>query len=88
MKTAALDTAAEAYVGTVNTWIGASDLVTEGTFLWDDGSALLFTNWHTGEPNAGGSGATYQEKKYCSDGFRIGVEPVNTENGLTSSVGW
>jgi hypothetical protein len=27
-------------------------------------------------------------KKYCSDGFRIGVEPVNTEYGLISSVGW
>jgi hypothetical protein len=61
LKTAALDTAAEAFIGAANTWIGANDMATEGTFLWDDGSALVFTNWHTGEPNSGGTGATYQE---------------------------
>ena len=71
LKTAAVDTAAEAYVGTVNTWIGASDLVTEGTFLWDDGSALVFTNWHAGEPNSGGTGATYQEDCVIIAGARV-----------------
>lgn len=71
LKTAALDTAAEAMIGMTNTWIGASDLATEGTFLWDDGSALVFTNWHTGEPNAGGPNATYQEDCVIIAGARV-----------------
>ena len=71
LKTAALDTAAEAMIGTTNTWIGASDLATEGTFLWDDGSALAFTNWHAGEPNAGGPDATYQEDCVIIAGARV-----------------
>ena len=61
VKTAALDTFAETFVGTTNTWIGLSDRATEGTFIWDDGSALVFSNWATGEPNSGGLDATYQE---------------------------
>jgi hypothetical protein len=61
LKTAALDTFAEQLVGTTNTWIGLSDRATEGTFVWDDGSALAFSNWAAGEPNSGGLDATYQE---------------------------
>jgi hypothetical protein len=71
LKSAALDTAAEALIGTTNTWIGASDLVTEGTFRWDDGSALVFANWHTGEPNSGGLNATYQEDCVIIAGARV-----------------
>ncbi len=70
-KTAALDTFAEQFVGTTNTWIGGSDLVTEGTFLWDDGTPFSFTNWHMGEPNAGGTGATYQEDCVIIAGSRV-----------------
>ncbi|HSD91110.1 MAG TPA: C-type lectin domain-containing protein [Kofleriaceae bacterium] len=71
LKTAALDTAAEALIGAANTWIGANDMATEGTFVWDDGSALVFTNWHTGEPNSGGTGATYQEDCVIIAGARV-----------------
>lgn len=71
LKTSALDVAAEALVGTTNTWIGASDLATEGTFVWDDGGALSFTNWHAGEPNSGGAGATYQEDCVIIAGARV-----------------
>lgn len=74
LKNAQMDAAAEAFIGTANTWIGASDLVTEGTFLWDDGSALLYTNWHTGEPNSGGTGATYQEDCVIIAGARVGKQ--------------
>ncbi len=32
-------------------WIGLSDLRTEGTFVWADGTALDYNNWNAGEPN-------------------------------------
>lgn len=71
LKTATLDTFAEQFVGTTNTWIGATDMVTEMTFLWDDGTPLVFTNWHAGEPNSGGTGATYQEDCVIIAGARV-----------------
>lgn len=38
---------------TASVYIGATDAVTEGTFLWQDGSAVTYTNWRTGEPSNG-----------------------------------
>jgi hypothetical protein len=35
-------------------WLGATDLVAEGTFLWPDGSALAYDNFRSGVPNNGG----------------------------------
>jgi large repetitive protein len=32
-------------------WIGYTDRVTEGTWLWEDGSTATFTNWNAGEPS-------------------------------------
>jgi hypothetical protein len=43
-------------VGVTNTWIGANDITTEGTFLWADATPLAYTNWNDGEPNNGGGG--------------------------------
>ena len=39
----------------VNTdsFIGATDAVTEGTFLWEDGTPLTYMNFRAGEPNNG-----------------------------------
>jgi hypothetical protein len=59
LKSAALDAFAETFVGTTDTWIGLSDRATEGTFVWDDNTALAYTNWGAGEPNNGGG--MYQE---------------------------
>ena len=41
--------------GTVDVFIGGSDEVTEGTFVWDDGTPFQLTNWNAGEPNNGGA---------------------------------
>src|SRR5262245_46905363 len=32
-------------------WIGLTDEVAEGTFLWDSGEPVTFTGWCAGEPN-------------------------------------
>lgn len=71
LKTAAVDTFAEAFIGAVDTWIGGNDIATEMAFVWDDGTAFSFTNWHTGEPNSGGTGATYQEDCVIIAGSRV-----------------
>lgn len=34
-----------------NIWIGASDIASEGNWVWTDGSQLTYTNWNSGEPN-------------------------------------
>lgn len=59
LKDAQLDTFAESFIGTVDTWIGGNDLVTENSFVWEDGTAFSFTNWAMGEPNNAGN--SYQE---------------------------
>ena len=37
-------------------WIGFSDGGIEGTFAWNDGSEVDYTNWIGGEPNDWGTG--------------------------------
>lgn len=69
LKTAALDTFAETFIGDLDTWIGANDIVTETTFLWEDGTALVFTNWATGEPN--NANGTFQEDCAIIAGARV-----------------
>jgi len=32
-------------------WTGLNDRDSEGDFVWEDGTALDYTNWHDGEPN-------------------------------------
>ncbi|HSN24865.1 MAG TPA: lectin-like protein [Kofleriaceae bacterium] len=70
---AQLDAAAETFVGSANTFIGLTDRAVEGTFVWDDGTPLGYSNWHTGEPNNGGSGG-YQEDCAIIAGARVGAQ--------------
>ena len=58
---------------TASAFIGATDLIIEGTFQWPNGSALTYTNWRSGEPNNGGPMATYQEDCVVIQGMLGGV---------------
>jgi len=49
--------AAQAYAADATVpdyWIGATDVATEGTFVWSTGEPVGYTNWRDGEPNNGG----------------------------------
>jgi hypothetical protein len=69
LKGAALDTFAEAFIGTVDTWIGGNDMVTEMSFVWEDGTPFTFTNWATNEPNNANN--NFQEDCVIIAGARV-----------------
>lgn len=37
--------------GKADAWLGATDEVTEGSWVWIDGSPLTYSNWAPGQPN-------------------------------------
>jgi hypothetical protein len=88
IKDAALDTFAQNFVGAVDTWIGGTDSVTEGTHRWDDGTAFIFTNWAALEPNNGNG--TYQEDCVVIAGARAGKlwddRPCNASENVNSGL--
>ena len=45
-----VDAVADSY-STGKWWIGFTDIASEGSFAWEDGSATTYTNWAEGEPN-------------------------------------
>jgi|PlaIllAssembly_1097288.scaffolds.fasta_scaffold216205_2 hypothetical protein len=38
-------------IGATDAFLGGNDEAVENTFVWDDGTAVVLTNWNTGEPN-------------------------------------
>ncbi|MEO8177289.1 MAG: C-type lectin domain-containing protein [Deltaproteobacteria bacterium] len=40
-----------ASLGGFSFWIGAGDTVVEGSFIWSDGSAIVFSNWGLDQPD-------------------------------------
>ena len=36
-------------------WIGLSDVVSEGTFVWSNGQPVTYTNWNAGQPDNSGN---------------------------------
>ncbi len=61
-------------------WIGLTDEINEGTFVWYDGTPVGFTNWRPGEPNSSGD-------EDCVQIFADGSwNDLNCNSGGTSSV--
>jgi hypothetical protein len=52
-----------------DTWIGASDLASEGQFIWADGSALQFENWAAAQPDNFGGTEDCVEKRLLNGGW-------------------
>jgi hypothetical protein len=42
--------------GLPDVWIGATDVLVEGTFVWVNLTPVVYDNWRDGEPNNGGDG--------------------------------
>jgi len=61
LRNPAMNTAAIQLVGTIDAYIGLTDEVTEGTFLWVNGTPATFTNWRAGEPSEGDGAGAYPE---------------------------
>jgi len=72
LRSATMDHAAEQLVGAIDAFIGLTDQVSEGTFLWADGSPVSFTNWRAGEPSEGDGGGGYSEDCAVIAGTRSG----------------
>ena len=52
----------QAYYSSVlpgNSWIGLTDEVVEGTYVWVDGTVATYFNWNAGEPNNFGGDEDY-----------------------------
>jgi hypothetical protein len=48
-----VDNTADTY-STDKWWTGFNDRATEGTWVWESGESVTYTNWQSGEPNDGG----------------------------------
>lgn len=53
---------------TAETWIGASDHMSEGIFRWTDGSPIGWSQWYAGEPNDWGAGEDCAGLNYLDRG--------------------
>jgi hypothetical protein len=53
IKSAATNAVVQSLALGADTFIGATDAVTEGVYLWPDNTGLVFTNFRAGEPNNG-----------------------------------
>lgn len=87
------DAAEDAYVrnnfanspGVSRVWLGLTDVVTEGEFVWTDGSILAYTQWEPGEPNDS-SGEDYVAM-YGNNGNWVDVDGTANPLGIGQVFG-
>ncbi len=60
------DATADTY-STSKWWMGFNDISSEGSWVWEDGSAVSYTNWHSGEPNDSGGEDCGQINRFHPD---------------------
>lgn len=64
------------HFGGLRLWIGLSDATSEGTYAWDNGEPVTYTNWHPGEPN---------NSRATEDWVEIGFNRTTGWNDLAAS---
>ena len=70
ITSAAENTLVTGLIGTLDAFVGANDVMSEGTFTWASGEALVYTNWRAGEPN--NANGTFEEDCMVVEGGRGG----------------
>jgi len=80
------DAVAKLLVGTRNVYIGLSDLIQEGVFVWVDGTPLGFSNFAMGEPNNANGAfqedcAMYSGQRGAWDDRPCAPDPATTTPG-------
>ena len=78
LSTSERDAVAKALVGIANVWTGLNDRVTEGSFIWVDGTPVSFSDFATGEPNNAGN--VFQEDCVMWAGTRPGWDDRPCDN--------
>jgi hypothetical protein len=93
------DALEEAYVesivppGSSDTWIGLSDTVREGQYVWVTGALAWFTNWSVGQPDDGGMyedvGELRSADRHWNDSSFTVSQPYMCEyDGVASPGAW
>lgn len=80
------DGLATATSGFGNLYIGFSDEIKEGTFVWDDGWTGTFTYWNGGEPNNAGANEDYTLFNWGSNGAWNDINGGNYRAIYTQAV--
>jgi len=70
IKSAATNAVVQSLASGADAFLGATDGLTEGVYLWPDGTGLAFQNFRAGEPNNGGG--QFQEDCLVIEGARGG----------------
>ncbi|XP_035859894.1 galactose-specific lectin nattectin-like isoform X1 [Sander lucioperca] len=56
-----------------HSWIGGTDAVQEGTWLWSDGSKMTYKSWNAGEPNNAGGAENCLEMNWGGENWNDGA---------------